>query len=103
MSHFQRLSQQMAERADLLQKAIAQSQSVQEGLDNMLQSMAEIERNMGAEQPASLSSLSIQESLATNAVRWLLLCLGYSPTLSRKSRLYPQSLNCADLLTRSVL
>ncbi|KYO25812.1 hypothetical protein Y1Q_0023620 [Alligator mississippiensis] len=67
VSHFQRLSQQMAERADLLQKAIAQSQSVQEGLDNMLQSMAEIERNMGAEQPASLSSLSIQESLATNA------------------------------------
>ncbi|XP_019403109.1 PREDICTED: microtubule-actin cross-linking factor 1 isoform X15 [Crocodylus porosus] len=67
VSHFQRLSQQMAERADLLQKAIAQSQSVQEGLDNMLQSMAEIERSMGAEQPASLSSLSIQESLATNA------------------------------------
>ncbi|XP_019367898.1 PREDICTED: microtubule-actin cross-linking factor 1 isoform X14 [Gavialis gangeticus] len=67
VSHFQRLSQQMAERADLLQKAIAQSQSVQEGLDNMLQSMAEIERSMGVEQPASLSSLSIQESLATNA------------------------------------
>uniref|UniRef100_A0A8C8SX39 Microtubule actin crosslinking factor 1 n=1 Tax=Pelusios castaneus TaxID=367368 RepID=A0A8C8SX39_9SAUR len=63
---FQSLSRQMAERSDLLQKSIAQSQSVQEGLENLLQSIAEIEKSLDGEQLASLSSLSIQESLATN-------------------------------------
>ncbi|XP_067390080.1 microtubule-actin cross-linking factor 1 isoform X14 [Emydura macquarii macquarii] len=63
---FQSLSRQLAERSDLLQKSIAQSQSVQEGLENLLQSMAEIEKSLEGEQLASLSSLSIQESLATN-------------------------------------
>ncbi|KAM7138681.1 microtubule-actin cross-linking factor 1 isoform 7-T7 [Macrochelys suwanniensis] len=66
VSHFQSLSGQMAERSDLLQKSIAQSQSVQEGLENLLQSMAEIEKSLEGEQLASLSSLSIQEALATN-------------------------------------
>nr|XP_032645496.1 microtubule-actin cross-linking factor 1 isoform X5 [Chelonoidis abingdonii] len=66
VSCFQSLSGQMAERSDLLQKSIAQSQSVQEGLENLLQSMAEIEKSLEREQLASLSSLSIQESLATN-------------------------------------
>ncbi|XP_050788122.1 microtubule-actin cross-linking factor 1 isoform X5 [Gopherus flavomarginatus] len=66
VSRFQSLSGQMAERSDLLQKSIAQSQSVQEGLENLLQSMAEIEKSLEREQLASLSSLSIQESLATN-------------------------------------
>uniref|UniRef100_A0A8C8SUB6 Microtubule actin crosslinking factor 1 n=1 Tax=Pelusios castaneus TaxID=367368 RepID=A0A8C8SUB6_9SAUR len=60
---FQSLSRQMAERSDLLQKSIAQSQSVQEGLENLLQSIAEIEKSLDGEQLASLSSLSIQESL----------------------------------------
>uniref|UniRef100_A0A8C3STL8 Microtubule actin crosslinking factor 1 n=1 Tax=Chelydra serpentina TaxID=8475 RepID=A0A8C3STL8_CHESE len=66
VSRFQSLSGQMAERSDLLQKSIAQSQSVQEGLENLLQSMAEIEKSLEGEQLASLSSLSIQEALATN-------------------------------------
>uniref|UniRef100_A0A8C4YTE3 Microtubule actin crosslinking factor 1 n=1 Tax=Gopherus evgoodei TaxID=1825980 RepID=A0A8C4YTE3_9SAUR len=66
VSRFQSLSGQMAERSDLLQKSVAQSQSVQEGLENLLQSMAEIEKRLEREQLASLSSLSIQESLATN-------------------------------------
>uniref|UniRef100_A0A8C3XRH7 Microtubule actin crosslinking factor 1 n=1 Tax=Chelydra serpentina TaxID=8475 RepID=A0A8C3XRH7_CHESE len=63
VSRFQSLSGQMAERSDLLQKSIAQSQSVQEGLENLLQSMAEIEKSLEGEQLASLSSLSIQEAL----------------------------------------
>ncbi|KAM6314025.1 microtubule-actin cross-linking factor 1-like isoform 4-T5 [Podargus strigoides] len=63
---FQRLSQQMAERSDLLQKSIAQSQSVQESLESLLQSVAEIEKNLEREQPATLSSTSIQDSLATS-------------------------------------
>ncbi|XP_048681717.2 microtubule-actin cross-linking factor 1 isoform X14 [Caretta caretta] len=67
VSRFQSLSGQMAERSDLLQKSIAQSQSVQEGLETLVQSMAEIEKSLEGEQLASLSSLSIQESLATNA------------------------------------
>ncbi|NXO49504.1 MACF1 factor, partial [Aramus guarauna] len=67
VSRFQSLSQQMAERSDLLQKSIAQSQSVQESLESLLQSVAEIEKSLEGEQPAALSSASIQESLATSA------------------------------------
>ncbi|NXJ76894.1 MACF1 factor, partial [Trogon melanurus] len=67
VSRFQSLSQQMAERSDLLQKSIAQSQSVQESLESLLQSLAEIEKSLEREQPAALSSASIQESLATSA------------------------------------
>eukprot|EP00075_Anas_platyrhynchos_P010340 XP_027299593.1 microtubule-actin cross-linking factor 1 isoform X23 [Anas platyrhynchos] len=67
VSCYQSLSQQMAERSDLLQKSIAQSQSVQESLESLLQSVAEIEKSLGGEQPAALSSASIQDSLATNA------------------------------------
>ncbi|NXJ42004.1 MACF1 factor, partial [Ciconia maguari] len=66
VSRFQSLSQQMAERSDLLQKSIAQSQSVQESLESLLQSVAEIEKNLEGEQPAVLSSASIQDSLATS-------------------------------------
>ncbi|NWV01010.1 MACF1 factor, partial [Upupa epops] len=66
VSRFQSLSQQMAERSDLLQKSIAQSQSVQESLESLLQSVTEIEKNLEKEQPAALSSTSIQESLATS-------------------------------------
>ncbi|XP_009959309.1 PREDICTED: microtubule-actin cross-linking factor 1-like [Leptosomus discolor] len=67
VSRFQSLSQQMSERSDLLQKSIAQSQSVQESLESLLQSVAEIEKNLEREQPATLSSASIQDSLATSA------------------------------------
>ncbi|NWS52743.1 MACF1 factor, partial [Chunga burmeisteri] len=67
VSRFQSLSQQMSERSDLLQKSIAQSQSVQESLESLLQSVAEIEKNLEGEQPATLSSASIQDSLATSA------------------------------------
>ncbi|NWZ28539.1 MACF1 factor, partial [Asarcornis scutulata] len=67
VSRYQSLTQQMAERSDLLQKSIAQSQSVQESLESLLQSVAEIEKSLGGEQPAALSSASIQDSLATNA------------------------------------
>ncbi|NXT91882.1 MACF1 factor, partial [Anhinga rufa] len=66
VSRFQSLSQQMAERSDLLQKSIAQSQSVQESLESLLQSVAEIEKDLEGEQPAVLSSTSIQDSLATS-------------------------------------
>ncbi|NXA03631.1 MACF1 factor, partial [Sapayoa aenigma] len=66
VSRFQSLSQQMSERSDLLQKSIAQSQSVQESLESLLQSVAEIEKNLKGDQPATLSSTSIQDSLATS-------------------------------------
>lgn len=69
MSRFQSLSQQMSERSDLLQKSIAQSQSVQESLESLVQSVAEIEKSLEKEQPAVLSSASIQDSLATSVVR----------------------------------
>ncbi|NXP46772.1 MACF1 factor, partial [Heliornis fulica] len=66
VSRFQSLSQQMAERSDLLHKSIAQSQSVQESLESLLQSVAEIEKSLDGEQPTALSSTSIQDSLATS-------------------------------------
>ncbi|NWU23833.1 MACF1 factor, partial [Dyaphorophyia castanea] len=66
VSRFQSLSQRMSERSDLLQKSIAQSQSVQESLESLLQSVAEIEKNLERDQPAVLSSASIQDSLATS-------------------------------------
>lgn len=69
LSHFQRLSSSLAERSALLQKAIAQSQSVQESLDSLLQSIREVENNLEEEQVVSLSSGVIQEALATNMVR----------------------------------
>ncbi|XP_068924102.1 microtubule-actin cross-linking factor 1 isoform X3 [Petaurus breviceps papuanus] len=66
LSHFQSLSGMLEERADLLQKAIAQSQSVQDGLENLLQSISEVEKNLEGEQVASLTSTAIQEALARN-------------------------------------
>ncbi|KAM6399511.1 microtubule-actin cross-linking factor 1 [Rhynochetos jubatus] len=66
VSRFQSLSQQLAERSDLLQKSIAQSQSVQESLESLLQSVAEMEKSLEGEQPAVLSSASVQDSLATS-------------------------------------
>ncbi|XP_034269161.1 microtubule-actin cross-linking factor 1 isoform X20 [Pantherophis guttatus] len=66
MSRFQSLSCRMAERSDLLQKSIAQSQSVQEALESLLQSMAETEETLKEEDMSAFSSISIQEALATN-------------------------------------
>lgn len=66
LSHFQSLSSNLAERSALLQKAIAQSQSVQESLESLLQSIREVEQNLEEEQVTSLSSGVIQEALATN-------------------------------------
>ncbi|XP_072579852.1 microtubule-actin cross-linking factor 1 isoform X9 [Vulpes vulpes] len=66
LRHFQSLSSSLAERSALLQKAIAQSQSVQESLDSLLQSIGEVEQNLEEEQVASLSLGVIQEALATN-------------------------------------
>ncbi|XP_039183756.1 microtubule-actin cross-linking factor 1 isoform X5 [Crotalus tigris] len=66
VSRFQSLLCRMAERSDLLQKSIAQSQSVQEALESLLQSMAEIEETLKQEDGSVFSSISIQEALATN-------------------------------------
>uniref|UniRef100_A0A8C0XN68 Microtubule-actin cross-linking factor 1 n=1 Tax=Castor canadensis TaxID=51338 RepID=A0A8C0XN68_CASCN len=66
LSHFQSLSCSLAERSALLQKAIAQSQSVQESLESLLESIREVEQNLEREQVASLSSRVIQEALANN-------------------------------------
>ncbi|XP_070621010.1 microtubule-actin cross-linking factor 1 isoform X4 [Erythrolamprus reginae] len=66
MSRFQSLSCRMAERSDLLQKSIAQSQSVQEALDSLLQAMAEIEEALQQGPLSAFSSMSIQEALSKN-------------------------------------
>uniref|UniRef100_A0ABM5ETF4 Microtubule-actin cross-linking factor 1 isoform X3 n=1 Tax=Pogona vitticeps TaxID=103695 RepID=A0ABM5ETF4_9SAUR len=66
VSRFQSLSSRMAERSDLLQKSIAHSQSVQEGLESLLQSMGDIEKSLQKEKAAAFSSTSVQEALAAN-------------------------------------
>ncbi|XP_025024482.1 microtubule-actin cross-linking factor 1 isoform X8 [Python bivittatus] len=66
VSRFQSLSCRMAGRSDLLQKSIAQSQSVQEALEDLLRSMAEIEETLKQEDVSAFSSISIQEALAAN-------------------------------------
>ncbi|XP_063167779.1 microtubule-actin cross-linking factor 1-like [Candoia aspera] len=66
VSRFQSLSCRMAERSDLLQKSIAQSQSVQEALESLLRSMAEIEETLKQKGGSAFSSIAIQEALAAN-------------------------------------
>uniref|UniRef100_A0A670JE80 Microtubule actin crosslinking factor 1 n=1 Tax=Podarcis muralis TaxID=64176 RepID=A0A670JE80_PODMU len=69
VSRFQNLSCQMAERSDLLQKSIAQSQSVQEGLESLLQSVAEVERNLQREDVAKLKQDIARQKSSLEATR----------------------------------
>uniref|UniRef100_H9G7F6 Microtubule actin crosslinking factor 1 n=1 Tax=Anolis carolinensis TaxID=28377 RepID=H9G7F6_ANOCA len=66
MSRFQGLWGRMAERSDLLQKAIAQSQSVQEGLEGLARSMAHIEESLQRQEGTPFSAAAVQEALANN-------------------------------------
>ncbi|XP_063810180.1 microtubule-actin cross-linking factor 1 isoform X5 [Pseudophryne corroboree] len=65
-SRFQSLSSQMSAHSDLLQKSVAQSQSVQEGLENLMQWLDGVEKSLEGQKKASMSSSSIQEALAQN-------------------------------------
>ncbi|XP_073471424.1 microtubule-actin cross-linking factor 1 isoform X15 [Aquarana catesbeiana] len=65
-SRFQSLSSKMSNHTDLLQKSVAQSQSVQEGLDNLLHWLEGMEKTLESQKQASMSSSSIQEALAQN-------------------------------------
>ncbi|XP_040192936.1 microtubule-actin cross-linking factor 1 isoform X13 [Rana temporaria] len=65
-SRFQGLSGKMSNHTDLLQKSVAQSQSVQEGLDNLLHWLEGMEKTIESQKQASMSSSSIQEALAQN-------------------------------------
>ncbi|CAH2222204.1 microtubule-actin cross-linking factor 1 isoform X18 [Pelobates cultripes] len=65
-SCFQDLSARMSAHSDLLQKSVAQSQSVQEGMDNLLHWLEEMEKTLESQKQIPMSSSSIQESLATN-------------------------------------
>ncbi|KAG9492974.1 hypothetical protein GDO78_001103 [Eleutherodactylus coqui] len=65
-SRFQSLSSKMSAHSDLLQKSVAQSQSVQEGLEHLLHWLEGIEKTLERQKQSSMSSLSIQEALAQN-------------------------------------
>ncbi|XP_072273876.1 microtubule-actin cross-linking factor 1 isoform X4 [Pyxicephalus adspersus] len=65
-SRFQNLSSKMSNQTDLLQKSVAQSQSVQEGLDNLLHWLEGMESTLESQKQASMSSSSIQEVIAQN-------------------------------------
>ncbi|XP_040280539.1 microtubule-actin cross-linking factor 1 isoform X5 [Bufo bufo] len=65
-SRYQSLSSKMAAHSDLLQKSVAQTQSVQDGLEHLLHWLEGIEKTVEGQNQASMSSLSIQEALAQN-------------------------------------
>ncbi|XP_075460611.1 microtubule-actin cross-linking factor 1 isoform X5 [Ascaphus truei] len=65
-SRYQGLSVRMSEHSDLLQKSVAQSQSVQDGLENLLHWLEGMEKTLENQKRTSMSSSSIQESLAMN-------------------------------------
>ncbi|KAM4795882.1 microtubule-actin cross-linking factor 1 [Rhinophrynus dorsalis] len=65
-NRFQGLSSKMSSHSDLLQKSVAQSQSVQDALENLLQWLEGIEKSLEDQKQTSVSSLSIEESLALN-------------------------------------
>ncbi|KAM9320102.1 microtubule-actin cross-linking factor 1 [Gastrophryne carolinensis] len=65
-SRFQSLSSKMSGHTDLLQKSVVQSQSVQEGLDNLLHWLEGMEKTLDGQKLALMSSSSIQEALAQN-------------------------------------
>ncbi|KAM8975105.1 microtubule-actin cross-linking factor 1 [Pelodytes ibericus] len=65
-SRFQDISTRMSTHCDLLQKSVAQSQSVQEGLENLLHWLEGMEKTLETQKQIPTSSSSIQESLATS-------------------------------------
>uniref|UniRef100_A0A8C5PE50 Microtubule actin crosslinking factor 1 n=1 Tax=Leptobrachium leishanense TaxID=445787 RepID=A0A8C5PE50_9ANUR len=63
---FQDLSTRMSDHSDLLQKSVAQTQSVQESLENLLQWLEGMEKTLEGQRLIPMTSSAIQESLATN-------------------------------------
>ncbi|XP_071992635.1 microtubule-actin cross-linking factor 1 isoform X17 [Engystomops pustulosus] len=63
-SRFQTLSSKMSSHSDLLQKSVAQSQSVQEGLEHLLHWLEGIEMTLERQKQSPMSSSAIQEALA---------------------------------------
>ncbi|KAE8624624.1 hypothetical protein XENTR_v10006010 [Xenopus tropicalis] len=63
---FQNLSNQMSSHSDLLQKTVAQSQSVQDALENLLQWLKEMEKTLAEQKHTRMSSASVEEALAVN-------------------------------------
>ncbi|XP_078279417.1 microtubule-actin cross-linking factor 1 isoform X4 [Rhinoraja longicauda] len=64
---FKRLSTVVSERNEKLQVSIAQSQNVQEGLDNLLNWLEGVEKSLKNQDNLPLSSAAIQDTLAQNA------------------------------------
>ncbi|XP_068124927.1 microtubule-actin cross-linking factor 1 isoform X16 [Hyperolius riggenbachi] len=65
-NRYQSLSNKLSDHTDLLQKSVAHSQSVQEGLDNLLHWLEGMEKTLEGHKQASMSSSSVQEALAQN-------------------------------------
>ncbi|XP_032901182.1 microtubule-actin cross-linking factor 1 isoform X21 [Amblyraja radiata] len=64
---FKKLSTVVSEHNEKMQVSIAQSQSVQEGLDNLLNWLEGVEKSLKNQDNLPLSSAAIQDSLAQNA------------------------------------
>ncbi|XP_078423163.1 microtubule-actin cross-linking factor 1-like isoform X1 [Cetorhinus maximus] len=63
---YKNLSQVVSERNEKVQMSIAQSQNVQEGLDNLLDWLEDVEKNMKNQDNLLVSSAAIQDTLAQN-------------------------------------
>ncbi|XP_072357310.1 microtubule-actin cross-linking factor 1 isoform X21 [Scyliorhinus torazame] len=61
---YKNLSQAVSERNEKVQMSIAQSQNVQEGLDNLLDWLEDVEKNMKNQDNLLVSSAAIQDTLA---------------------------------------
>ncbi|XP_041439993.1 microtubule-actin cross-linking factor 1 isoform X4 [Xenopus laevis] len=63
---FQNLSNQMSSHSDLLQKTVAQSQNVQDAIENLLQWLEEMEKTLAKQKHTQMSSMLVEEALATS-------------------------------------
>ncbi|XP_041438126.1 microtubule-actin cross-linking factor 1 isoform X6 [Xenopus laevis] len=61
---FQNISNQMSFHSDLLQKTVAQSQNVQDAIENLLQWLEEMENTLAEQKHTRMSSTSVEEALA---------------------------------------
>ncbi|XP_078093974.1 microtubule-actin cross-linking factor 1 isoform X16 [Mustelus asterias] len=63
---YKNLSEVVSKRNEKVQMSIAQSQNVQEGLDNLLDWLEDVEKNMKNQNNLLVSSAAIQDTLAQN-------------------------------------
>ncbi|KAK1153105.1 hypothetical protein AOXY_G30446 [Acipenser oxyrinchus oxyrinchus] len=102
LTRFESLSQTVSERSDKLQTAVAQSQSVQEGLGGLLDWLGGVEGSLRGQDRVQPSSRAVQEALTHNQkLGWDLLSRQCSVEATRQA--VAQFLQTADASTATGL